>query len=346
MFVTNLIKDKKYREFILRRFPKPKGSKAGESVMTSSSIVGNAYELYFRIFILNNTKRKIVLDEILANGKRNLRQFSDIEDLYSDQKSIRNIYINESRFREIKKIINRRFSRGTYNLLRTKEIRRYQVSAQSALTLFQFQKDSQLPVLNSLSGNPFTIYCKNDIIDNFEKALSKFKQEIKDYSVNSPLNASRLSTILEVANVSNPFFLINPVIHFFSNPILKKMAVSFNQIRNPYPERNISAVFYKPSLMWQKVRARPDFIIDNCILDVKTGKSYLPTNDYLQGISYLLFAQRSALQNHYGEIEKLQIYYPFINRTFEADTSTIKLNRKDQKKHRELVVNFFKHGKC
>lgn len=346
MFVTKLIKDKKYRQFILTRFPKPQGTKTAESLIKSSSIIGNAFEIYFKLIISAKTESKIDFDEELSTAQSNLSMFERNERLISDQKGVRIVYINGENLKDIRKLVTATFEKDTYKFIRTNGISRIEVLEINPLKIFVFQKESNLQVMNSFHGNSFTIYCKDDIIKMLTNEIDRFKKEAQNYTLNSSLSTDLLSTILQIANISNKYFTANPVFPFFSKTELRELRDSINKINNPFAQMNFLKVFFKPRLTWQKVRARPDFILDSSVLELKSGKEYLSTDDYLQGITYLLFSYQSATQQEYGKINKLQIYYPFIARIFEIDAASIKLNRKDQIEYKKLVVNFYSHGSC
>ena len=346
MFVTKLIKDKKYRQFILTRFPKPQGTRTAKSLIKSSSIIGYAFEIYFRLVISTKTASKVDFDEELSTAQSNLNMFESSEGIFSEQKSVRNVYVMRKDLKNVIKLVTATFEKENYKFIRTDGIFRIEVSEKMPLKIWAFKKQSNLEVMSSFRGNDFTIYCKDDITKMITNEIDKFKNEAQTYKLNSSLTTDLLSTILQIANISNKYFTANPAFPFFSKTDLRELTDSINKVNNPFAQMNFLNVYFKPRLTWQEVRARPDFILDSSVLELKSGREYLSTDDYLQGITYLLFSYQSNSRKEYGKINKLQIYYPFIARIFEIDASSVKLNRKDQKEYKELIVNFCSHGSC
>ena len=346
MYVTKLIKDKKYRDFILSRFPKPRGTKTAESLIQSSSIVGNAFEIYFKLVISKITESEIDFDEELSAAQSNINWLEKRESLFTDQKGLRIVYVKQKYLKDIRKLVTATFEKEVYKFIKANGVFRIEVFEKNVLKIFSFKTQTNLKVMNSFYGNNFTIYCKEDVLKEVANAIDRFKKEVKFYTPNSTLSTELLLSILHLANISSQFFIINPVFHCYTKSEVKKLRDSFNKAYNPFALINFKNVFFKPRLNWHQVRARPDFILNNSILEIKTGKEYLTTDDYLQGITYLLFSYQNTTRQEYGKIEKLQIYYPFIARIYTIDATSIKLSRNDKRDYKELVVNFYKNGCC
>lgn len=346
MFVTKLIKDKKYRHYILSRFPKPKGTKTAESFIQSSSLVGYAFEIYFKLLISKKSVSEINFDAEISAARNNIKRFEKSESFLTDQKGVRIVYVKKQYLKGIRKLITETFDKVSYKFKKNNNVFRIEVSEKDVLKILSFQNKSKLNVANSFYGNNFIIYCKDDVLKEFANGIDIFINETKSYLVNSSLTTNLLSSILKIANISSQFFALDPVFHFFSKSELKQLKDSFNKAHNSFILIDFKNVIFKPRLNWHNIRARPDFILDDSILEIKTGKAYLSTNDYLQGITYLLFSYQRNSRKAYGKINKLQIYYPFISRIYSIDSTSIKLSQNDRKQYKELVVNFYKHGCC
>ena len=190
---------------------------------------------------------------------------------------MRIVYVKQKYLKDIRKLVTATFEKEGYKFIKANGVFRIEVYEKNTLKIFSFKKQSNLEVANSFCGNNFTIYCKEDVLREVANGIDRFKKEIKCYSPNSSLTTDLLSCILQIANISNQFFISNPVFHRFTKSEVKKLRDSFNKAHNPFALINFKKMFFKPGLNWHQVRARPDFILDNSILEVKTGKEYLST---------------------------------------------------------------------
>ena len=346
MFVTSLIKDKKYRQFILERFPKPQGTRNLKSLIKSNSLIGNAFEIYFKLLISKQFDSEINFDEELSSAQRTINSFEKDEEFFSEQEGMRNVYVKQKDLNKIKKLVTSTFARETYKYTKKNGVFRIEVSEKDPLKIFKFKMQCELEVASSFRGNSFIIHCKNDVLKVLENDITRFRKEVKSYNPKTKISSDLLSSILQVANISNIYFSMKNIFYFPTKTELKQLSEAFNQVYNPFALMNFKKMVLKPCLTWQKVRARPDYILDNFILEIKTGKEYLSTDDYLQGITYLLFSYEDSSKQIYGKIEKLHIYYPFISRMFSVEATAIKLSRIDQKIFKEMVAKFYKNGRC
>ena len=346
MFVTKLIKDKKYRQFILDRFPKPQGTRTLKSLIKSNSLIGNAFEIYFKLLISKQFDTEIDFDEELSSALKRINSFDRDERFFSEQEGMRNVYVKQKDLKTIKKLVTSIFAKETYKYTKKNGIFRIEVSEKVPLKIFRFKNQCKLEVASSFSGNNFIIHCKDDVIKVLKNDIERFRTEVKSFNPKTKISADLLSSIFQIANISNQYFTMNNIFYFPTKSESKKISEAFSNVYNPFLLMNFKKIFLKPSLAWQELGARPDYILDDIVLEIKTGKEYLSTNDYLQGITYLLFSSQGTVQKKYGKIEKLQIYYPFISRIFSADAKTIKLSRIDQKTYNEMIIKFYKHGQC
>ncbi|MBK7307642.1 MAG: hypothetical protein IPI88_11830 [Chitinophagaceae bacterium] len=243
MYVTNLIKDKKYREFILSRFPKPRGTKTEETLIQSSSIVGNAFEIYFKLVISKITESEIDFDEELSTAQSNINRLVKRESLSTDQKGVRIVYVKQKYLKKIRKLVTATFEKEVYKFIKPNGVFRIEVFEKNVLKIFSFQTQSNLNVMNSFHGNNFTIYCKEDVLKEVANGIDRFKKEIKFYTSNFSLTTELLSSILQIANISNKFFILKPVFHFFTKSEVKKLRDSFNKALNPFAQINFKKFF-------------------------------------------------------------------------------------------------------
>jgi len=350
MYVTKLINEKKYRDFILDRFPKPKGTKdliPKSNLINNPSLIGNAFEIYFKMILKNNFNSKINFKEEIDSANFNLKWFDKSDSLFSDSKEGRHITINKFQYQTTVKLVKETFEKNEYKIFLTGGINRIEVSVDRWLELFAFQKTSGLPVMNSFSGNKFIIYCKEDISNYLKNSLVQFKIGIKDFTKTNTLTIDLLASMLTLANITNQFFKISPVKNFtFPKSYLNELKVSFCKSSIPLESLNGGKFWFKPDFRWQRILARPDCIVGDTIWELKTSKDYLSTKDYLQGITYLLFGNQKEIIDEFGTLRKLIIYYPFIGKQFEINFSDIKLNKTDQKKFSSMVKKFWVNSKC
>jgi len=349
MFVTKLIQDKKYKEFILKKFPKPRGYKNEESkvfINRYHSIVGNSFEIFFKLLLIKYNGSNLTFENEIKTANTNIKWLKNTKNAFYDLAGVRNIIIDDVDFLNIQLKIKKFFKKDSYMEIESDKIKRIEVFEKNVLKSMKFLSKEPLPLMNSFQGNPFVIFSKEDVVNHLQKTINCFEKEVKNYTNKNIISNSLILTILKFTNISNQFFSMAPSInHNFSKNYLSQLKDIINKVYLPIEsEIHKKDSIFKPDLSWQKIRARPDFLIGNVIVELKTSNSFLSTNDYLQSITYLLFANQISNSRKYGKIDKLIIYYPILNTHYEIPSGFIKMNRNEKAEFKNMILEFIKKG--
>lgn len=349
MFVTTLIKDTKYRQFILQRFPKPNGQKNHKSILSTynnPSLLGNAIEVFIKLTLARkiNTINLNAEFELISS---NIDWYLKKENLIYDSNEIRYFITKNDNLTKAKKIIKEVFASETFQITNRNRVKGLEVFKFTFSDLMKIYSEIPLPI-NKISGlKPFVIESKEDSDKYIVDKQYVIKKDIETFIVNGKVTVQLINSIFQFTKLSSQFFPSAPTLSLqISKEIMSELKIHLTSLSNKIMVSDWQRVIFKPDLSWKKIRARPDLLINNCIYEIKCSKSYLSTDNYLQCMTYLIFAGQRINPEKFEQVEKAILYYPLLDKTYEINSSTTKLRQPDEKRFNRMLDNFVKNGRC
>ena len=186
---------------------------------------------------------------------------------------------------------------------------------------YSFQYDLPDKFENLFGRELIYCYSAKEIAELIDKSLTK----CKEYKTNGKLTEAFLRAIIILAQIL-------PGIHLYAlaknvgNPsatdlialktLIKKIPANFFLSKN---------ILINPSLSCGLIMGRPDYIIDDIIVDIKTTKDFFKRYDYNQLICYyLLYKIDEKAWNKAGiKINKIGIYYALYGQLIQFNVSDL-----------------------
>lgn len=349
MFVTTLIKDNIFRQFLLERFPKPNGVREPAMAISMSdepSKFGNTIEYWFKLILARKTKL-IDIENDLKQLASHIDWFSQKEQHHFDFKNRRVVLASKLNFEKAKKEIANEYSKEHFEIIEKNKITTINVNVESAFRIGKIQSRTELPLMNCFDGNKYSIISKNNVDQTLENLKLEIPKRINKYFDTGKITNRLINDIFILSTIIDPFFKMSPNIKFnIETAFLKEIRKRLELLVEVIDQKLISSVICKPDFSWKQIRARPDFLIDDELYEIKTTKKFLSTYDYLQILTYLLLHTLNNQSNSEFVVKKAILFYPLTCMNFEITTTDIRLTKKDERKMTSMLNNFIKKGRC
>lgn len=347
MYVTELIKYKAYKDFLLKRFPIPEVniSAVGQAANMNPSLTGNAFEILFRLI---NTKKNNLQQHFQLEFKQAEKSISSIYRRTSLNVTLLGkdcLYIQlskeeyQNKIPIIKKILSGTscLAKGPYRGIRsimvTKDLIFYldlmgEVNKATDLLLYPYK---QLDTI---------IYDVESLANYYESVIEEFTIHATAFVQDKRLTKSFVKTILSFSHISHPYFSASePLKNLkFESAYLTYINKTFNFFCKNF-QRGKGKLIEKPSLAYSRILATPDFLLKDKILEVKTSRKF-SSRDYLQALSYLIFAQYPENKMVYGKINSAVIYYSLVNQQVEINLKDLKITQFDLDTMEAIIKQF------
>lgn len=344
MFVTTLINRKWYKKYLLKRFPKPIGSNVNETIIDieeNPSLYGAFFEIYFQLCVLRQSNINVDFGHYIESANENIKRYQRSKYNICDRVKIREISLNEDEFKKAIIEIKNEFPSGLYKVSKRKGISKVAVFEKDELRLFKFQHKTGYKILNSFKGNEFIFYNASDVVVQLNKYVSDFIEIIDKFNIKHEVTNELLISLFRILILSSPFYFSSPHNLFYISGIkLNSIRKRLSALNFPYDLLSSGNYYIKPDFGFGEFRARPDFLIGNVIWEIKSGKKYLTTNDYLQCLTYLLFSKERKNVKEYGKIERLVLYYPNMNKYFVFNSNSYKLSKWDNAELKKILFKY------
>ncbi|WP_132053143.1 hypothetical protein [Pseudocnuella soli] len=351
MHVSGLIESKEYRDFLSKRFPitLPAYTRVAKYTNVNPSLTGNAFEILFEL--VNHSK---------SNLKKQFEvQFKQAEEIIADIQKVRKIETclgKEYSFIKLSKedykskvgIVKQVFSETCCISKEKKLPVKFLEISSSVKNYFPFLGEVRRAtslLLYPYNGLSTIIYEADSVAKYYKGIQDRFLTQAETFRKDRQLTRSFVKTILLFAHISHPFFIA-------SEP-LKNVSLDVQYINQTFKHFSLffansqtfkGKLIRKPSFACHGILATPDFLYKNKIIEVKTSQKF-SRRDYLQGLSYLLFAQFPENRSIYGKIDSVVIYYSKLNqqitihlKDLEIDSSVLQLLAKEINRFRRSCL--------
>lgn len=330
MYVTELIKYKEFKSYLVERFPKPALSfRTGLKLNNENpSLTGHAFEILFSLACIKKTSLNTHFsDDYLRAGKNiaSLRKSEKIG-IYI-RKSNLLIGLTDKDYKSkvplIKTILKETTWMKKENNKILKSIRVSKDIICSLPLIFEIIKKTGLVLLYPSQQMDTIIYNQESIANFYEKVILNFKKQSLAFVEDKILTKQFTKTLLFFTEVSSPFFSKGTLLNSttLKNAYLNQTFKHFKFFCKSFTGLN-GKVIKKPSLRCYGILATPDFIIKDKIIEVKTSQKF-SSRDYLQALTYLIFAQNPEHIAVYGPIRSAIIYYSRFNKQIEIKISEL-----------------------
>ncbi|MES2649619.1 MAG: hypothetical protein V4717_22260 [Bacteroidota bacterium] len=327
MFVTTLIKRKSFKEYLLKHFPKPETELTPKLFVTNGnpSLTGTLFETLFK---LTNTK---VHDF-------DKRFFDELEIAIANIEKVRNW--KEGGMNSIFCLSENQFNCADEYFLanhvkrkwgnRNKGFRSIEITDRR-LTTFDALEDGGLKYeqaefrLYSLTGK-MILYDMCSVAAYYEQVIAKFKIASKVFIETGFLNKRFVRLLLQFSDIGSIHFRFSSCLKNinFESEYLNCMVKHLKEFNDKCKIKG-QRFEHQPDVSHDGVRARPDFIVNSKIIEIKSSQLFFPQIDYLQGICYLLMSQNKQSVKRYGKITSIIIYYSLHNKHVELKIKDLKV---------------------
>ena len=344
-YLTELIKNKQYKDLLLKHFPKPvvKIKSANclkdrvQCVNSNSSLTGNSFEILFRLFNLSNlscleNEFSWELERADANIKKLcIEEKNVLHILFSNLVLVKQSKIDyKYKIKVLRKILH------ADNIVRENKsgVKFIEIKSNEVIRFNSLELGSQIEEACGWNlhyylyeGINVIIYDEDSLGAFYGKAVDEFREQCQQYLINRIITKSLISRILHFTIISSQFYqLSNPIKNIkFDSSYLSYLNNTFTAFNGQY-KRIRGKLLTKPSLKSYGILATPDHIVKDKILELKTSQRFFSNSDYLQALSYLIFAQHETHRKEYGEINSVEIYYCYFNQSVKINIKEISLN--------------------
>lgn len=349
MYVTELIKYKAYREFLIKRFPIPEVNinAVSRAANMNPSLTGNAFEIYFRLI---NTKKNKLEQQFQFEYKQAEKNISSIYRKAGPGvtllgKDCGYVELSEAAYQNkipiVKKILSATscLAKGQYHGVRSITITK---DLFFHINLFADIKRATDLIVYPYNQQDIIIYDVESLAKYYLGVLERFKVQATTFFQDKRLTKSFVKTILSFSHISHPFFSASaPLKNLkFETAYLSFVFKHFNSFCKNF-QRIKGKLIEKPSLACFRLLATPDFLLKDKILEVKTSQKF-SKRDYLQALSYLIFAQYPENKMTYGKINSAVIYYSLVNQQVEINLKDLKITQFDLDTIEAIIKQFKK----
>ena len=360
MNLTELIKDRDYKEHIVNTFRIPTEivKAATEAYNENPSLTGNAFEIFFEMY-LDNTKipAEQRFRENISEANRHVQRFKAGRLLDQSKGLLFNLLEHsdfeeraDKLFNKVNSIINSEFSEteklylcsliqweneNKIPYLRFDSVVLYKIFSH----LIKIEKDCGINLYPFNGAN--IIICGVDALKAFYfENLRMFLHSANKFKKSKSITTDFVSNLLYFSSISSRFFSGSPIaIEGFSPSYINYVSdLLCNCLKSGISRGRLVR---KPKLHFNKVLATPDFLVDGVLYEVKTSKKTCK-QDYLQAVSYLLFAQLEDNRLCYGDIQEIRLYYPLLN----YRTSITLQNIGFKASHMPQLIKYIKKAKA
>lgn len=346
MFLTDFIKHKPFKEFLIEidAIKKTPIKWELENRNLNPSLTGNAFELFFEL-ALSKKRIEALFQKQFEYAQKNIRNISELKEEYGClapksyniiKKGLSNLdLVNRTTKPYTKSPVIVEKGVGCLQWLEiSDQVIQYieiivELKKKTGFSLFRYP--GKIFVINQLS-----------VVKYYQQVVKDFAIEADSFTKSRKISKKFTRLILQFSHISHPFFdryfpLKNTS---FVNSYLNYVHELFSSFCQNLPNLK-GKITCKPSLAYQKIRATPDFLIGQKIIEVKTSKK--PSKqDLLQAIAYLLFAQSKENKRNYGKVESVTIFYAQCNQSISFSLNDLNLNKQSYKILERIIVAFKK----
>lgn len=332
-YATELVKFKKYKKVLEEIFRKPEISisKIESTSAENPSLTGYAFEILFSICQLKRNNFEEAFQVEFDRAEENLKKLNSPIRPGNNCKNEKLFFAiqGKEKYNRILSIIKKLIGKKSASIIEQKSSFRY----------FELSYDLlrhpllTMEMVRKTGIYPFSPYANIKRIIGFEtessvaylKEIPKlFKDEVIAFYKTGECSKSFVRTILLFTQISHQF--ASPMVFdclFPSKGYLKETTRQFQ-----YFCKNHSLIKGKlrrtPNLDLLEIKARPDFLINKKLYEMKACKKF-SMSEYLQALTYLIFAQQPENREIYGEVKSIILYYVLTNQKIEIRTKDLNL---------------------
>lgn len=359
-YVTTLIKNQQYKDLLLEHFPKPTFNiknqncfdGSGKLVNSNPSLTGKSFEIFFRIFGLKDSsglENEFYWEYDCAN--KNISKLCKVEKKESATLFSSVVLIKQSKIDYKYKIdILKKILPVSNIVLHKKSGVRFIEITSKKIEYNSFKLSSKISKACGLEvtsyfyqGYNVILYDEDSLGLYYKKVVAEFREECRKFLINRTITNGLIKCILSFSVISTQFFPIsNPIKNLkFEANYLSFLNFMFSAFNKKYKKIK-DILITQPSLECYSILATPDHIVKDKILELKTSQRFFSNEDYLQGLSYLIFAQHPNNVKKYGQINSVEIYYCCFNQSVKIHIRDVPLNRRIKLEVKKVCELFLK----
>lgn len=356
MNATELLKHKEVKKFLLEAFPKPilDRKEIFPEISTlenkNPSLTGNSFEFFLRIL---NTPTHLKIgnefEEEINTALKNIKRIQKLTNTRIAFKDHIKIYLSDKEYEKKLAIIRRILINNHVSIKEVSKKFKYSIieNIENLEVSFKIIEKTDLVLADILHSfgfggmwkdmKPDTILVdKNSLYNYLKYFIETFEDKCTVFVQKKMLDKEFVNLLLEFTQISSQFYSNIDVVkglHFeqaYVDYVFNLFKIIYE--KNDFQKKKLLC---KPSLRSLGILATPDFLVDDRILEIKTSKYFFSTEDYLQGLIYIILAQQKQNKKRWGVIREIEIFYPVFNKS-------IKLKLKENDNRIKPALNFLK----